>query len=748
VAAGVLSSAHRSNIGAKAGTQPFAIDLSSRRGAELRRVLQGVHAGQSIGALLGYSIERGLTGSAARFQLSLRELAPLNTDELGNELAPEEQTSRVAAIDVVDGVELLRQFPPAGLDAAGAPLRARLAAKPKNAYIEQWPAVSDEEWNTVTGALRAAAETLDMVSDALLSEAVLQYAGGNPSRASAAMDAMSSGAAVDPDLGVLSVRQTGRTLTHALFAAIPAGATGWSTTRPRAIAEPRLEAWAARRLGNPADIVVSDAGGERHTLDEAGWAALDLVFTDDPAALERDLRAAIPAIGTAPLARRRTADWPAGARPLETAATLAATLRTLASGATPLGPDGLVRSGSDLQRTFDTEELLDRCDQLLAALTSALEAGQAVIEALEPPEDDPAPPSYAIEEDQVDVVRGAVSGLAAFGVPLVPDEKTPTNATWAVGAWHAAAARLDAATDLLADARAPHVPAYTPTRLIDAATAVAETVLGDGFRLLPLLRPPAAADPDDFLAGLGSPAFEQPNASAIGGFVRDHATVRPGVARLAEAQLLGRAAGLPIRLSVVQLTEREDDAPAPGTDRWLAGVLPDDTAWPAHSANHLVVELLGTPTELGGPFAGVSFDGWTETLPYQPDPRAIAGAALTDPLHQDPLHSDPLLNARATTGLAVHANQASARPPQVVLSAVSPDGERWTTDSVVQAVLSAIDVAKARLVTYEHVPGDAAILPAIYVASPWLQPRKGFAFDQLAAVGWDKVAYRYLSEVE
>ena len=47
-------------------------------------------------------------------------------------------------------------------------------------------------------------------------------------------------------------------VTHALFAVIPEatapGAGGWSTTRPRALAEPRLEAWAARRLGSPADI--------------------------------------------------------------------------------------------------------------------------------------------------------------------------------------------------------------------------------------------------------------------------------------------------------------------------------------------------------------------------------------------------------------------------------------------------------------------------------------------------------------
>jgi hypothetical protein len=96
----------------------------------------------------------------------------------------------------------------------------------------------------------------------------------------------------------------------------------------------------------------------------------------------------------------------------------------------------------------------------------------------------------------------------------------------------------------------------------------------------------------------------------------------------------------------------------------------------------------------------------------------------------------------------VHANQASARAPQVFISAVSPDGRRWTTDSVVQAVLCAVDVAKGRLVTLEKVPGDAAILPAIYVASPWLQPRKGFALAELAAVKWSQMAAPFLSEVK
>ncbi len=721
-AAGVLASAHRSRIGAKDGQEPFAIDLSSRRGAELRRVLEGVAAGQSIGALLGYQVERGLTGSAARFQLSLRELAPLETDELDNDLAEADRTARVAAANVVDGVALLRDFPVQ----QGLPgLRAKLDAKPKNAYVDQWDPVSEAEWRVVTAAIDGAAATLDAVADALLSESVLQYATGNPARAAAALDAMSSGGGVDPELAVLATRQAGRSLTHAAIAVLPEDATGWSTTRPRAVADPRLEAWAAGRLGDPSLIVVSDGPGGRLTLDGAGLAALDLVFVDDEAALLRLLRTAFPTLESA--SSERGGDWPDDAIPVVAAATLAGSLRSIVAGAAPLEPSDLVRSGVPVQRALDADELLGRCDALLASLGTVLAAGSAVVDAV--------PDTLAVEEDQVAGVVDAVAALAAYGIPLVPDPEIPANVSWAWGAWQSAVARHQRATALLAEVRKPRDTPRTATELLDAATAVVGAVLGDGFRPLPVLRPVGGAD--DFVEALTSPTFAAPPAAAVNAFVRDHATVRAGMGRLAEAQLLGRALRRPAALSVVQLTERDAAGPAPGTDRWLAGPLPDDQPWPQHSATHVVADLAAEPGAYAGGLAGFSFDGWAEQLPFQPDPRAF------DPDAPD----NPLRAARATTGLAVQADQSSARAPQVILSAVSPDGSRWTTDSVVDTVLAAVDLARARMVTLEKVPGDAAVLPAIYVASPWLQPRKGLQFSDIAHIDWSTVRYRFISEV-
>lgn len=729
VAEGVLASAHRSRIGATQGAQPFAIDLSSRRGGELRRILEGMRRGQTIGAMLGYQIERGLTRSAGRFQLTLRQLAPLNTEEVANEAASRGRTARMAAADVVDGVDLLRRFPLESLDAAAPPLRTKLSEKPVNAYIDgAWPAVTDEEWATVVSALRGAAETLDAVSDALLAESVLHYVSGNPSRASAAMDAAGSGGAVDPDLDVLGVRQAGRTLTHNAYVVIPEGATGWSSTRPRAVAEPRLEAWAARRLGDPGDIVVSDGAGGRLTLADAGFAALDLVFADDLPSLVRDLRAALPAMGDVVTARGPS--WPRKARPLTMAAALAATLRSIAAGGNALTPDRLVGSGDPAQHAIDRDELLGRCTTLLDALADALEIGEATIGAIDPL-------TLAIAEADVADLRAAVEPLAAFGVTLSPNVAVPTDAAWAVGAWEGASARYVSATAML-DALAATAADLVDAQVLTRVEAIAESILGDGFPILPVLRH-IDGEGNDFADAVRKPLFPAPPPARLAAFVRDHAAVHVGLGRLAEAQLIGRAAGAAVPLTAVQLTLRAADGSAlPGTDRWLAGDLPDGLPWPAHPVTHVVLELVGTPAASTDAVAGILFDSWVEMLPFQPDAHAVGDDAVETPLR----------DARATTGLAVHAHQASARAPQVILSAVSPDGARWTTDSLVATVRSAVALSKARLVTLESVPGDAAILPAIYVASRWLQVRKGFAFHDLAQVSWSQVAYPFLSEVK
>jgi hypothetical protein len=277
-------------------------------------------------------------------------------------------------------------------------------------------------------------------------------------------------------------------------------------------------------------------------------------------------------------------------------------------------------------------------------------------------------------------------------------------------------------------ARSAGVPEHL---LLDRVQDAVETVVGGGFRIVPRLLA-ATGSPDAFAQDVSSPAFPPPPGSAIARFVTDHGTVRPQIQRLADARLLARALDTSFigdRWTVVQMAQRlGDGAPAPATDRWLAGPMPEDSPWPDGPTIHCVVDLLGSATGTG---AGVVIDGWVEDLPARVDLRATA---------------DRLRPRRARTGLAVRANAASARPPQAILCAVSPDGERWTVDSIDGVIDQTVELARARLVTLERLAGDAVALPALYVRSSSLQGRPFIDFHELAKLGPSFVSMKFVKE--
>src|SRR6185312_8636172 len=92
-------------------------------------------------------------------------------------------------------------------------------------------------------------------------------------------DAGGSGEAPPIEPTVVQTPAQGVPFTHRLMIIVSGSAEPWSTERPRAKAEPRLEQWAATRLGAPTDVVVHTAAdGTLTLLDASGFAALDLVY--------------------------------------------------------------------------------------------------------------------------------------------------------------------------------------------------------------------------------------------------------------------------------------------------------------------------------------------------------------------------------------------------------------------------------------------------------------------------------------
>src|ERR1051326_8532067 len=203
--------------------------------------------GQTLGALLGYRLERWLherSGNGLeldRFIYVLRVLAPLVAGKQTDRGAPLEV---VAATSVVDGVQLLElnQRTPDSIDQALA-LGPRELGSPEGRYITTWHPPTGDELSAVHAAIAELDSLHDAVADLLLAEGVHQLVQGNTSRAAAALDSIAAGEAVPPQPDVIRTPVSGVALTHRLMVALPlpapaAAAGAWDASQPRAQAEP------------------------------------------------------------------------------------------------------------------------------------------------------------------------------------------------------------------------------------------------------------------------------------------------------------------------------------------------------------------------------------------------------------------------------------------------------------------------------------------------------------------------------
>ncbi len=236
----------------------LAINLSSERVRLASWLLDGVRQGQPLGALLGYRFERRLRDAKlAQFIQYFREVAPLVATKQAETQPPPESVSveAIAANNVVDGLALQRKWQialanPNTFGPLGALFRTA-KKQPDMAQLSQASAALEAE-------LRLLDDTVDALSDALLAESVYHAVQGNPLRTASTLDAIVGGAP-PPALEVVQTPRTGSALTYRLLTLFGGASTlppEWpQPAQPqRANAEPYLNAWAAKLLGNPAKV--------------------------------------------------------------------------------------------------------------------------------------------------------------------------------------------------------------------------------------------------------------------------------------------------------------------------------------------------------------------------------------------------------------------------------------------------------------------------------------------------------------
>jgi hypothetical protein len=691
--AAVLRSGYRAHSDERA----LAVDLQSRRVRRALPVVEAVRAGQTLDALLGYQLERGLHDAEMDHLIAgLRAsypLAPLVEPE-----GPASEQARVAigARNVVDG-QGIRGDGEARTDPAVLAARARVEA------------LTEDEATTLLGLIDDLDDTVDAVGDLLLSESVHHLVGGTPLRAGLAADVVGRAEDLPTDFEVVHTPRGAATVTHTvgiLGAATGSPAPGWSDSRPLAALEPALEAWCRTRLG-PAGAwrfacEGRDAAGEvvpagEVSLDQLGWCALDVLAatamsagTDSP--LGRALLAQHgPATELAP-------DGAARAAELEL---VSGQLRALFVAGTPLLATHLDPQESDPWAQADLADLHRRLGAWLGQVDGARADLRVALAALSgAPADADAtdlrvairPPldrlvelgvTAAVTTGDADLpMLGArvLAALDALEPPQPPDAPPPPEEAGPV------IPALAIAAPPPADAGAAERRAWA-----EAALDLADRLLADGLTVVPVL-------------GTGPLAPPPPGAEpvAVADWVRGVVPVRARVQALDDALVTATvlADADEGELHVVQTPAPEQGTTVP----WVATGVPDGDLVARAS-----VALHHDGAAQGPTIGGLVVDTWSEGIPRRgAPPQTDAPAPDGTPLPTRGRVEGP----EEIAGVTFNHDRPGARAPQAMLLAVPPDPARgWRLEDVHAVVEDTLRLAQIRGLDLDDVPDLRTSIP-------------------------------------
>jgi hypothetical protein len=717
-AAAMLRSGFLANV--ERGGEAFNIDLSSARVQKARGLIEGAERGQNPAALLGYRFERALRDTAdfvgAKYILDFRLRYPLRAAGTGPGDQPKEA---IAARDVVDGLALLDAW--------------RLGPKSSVLAI-----VNAADRGAVTAVLDDVAQTWDAVSDVMVAESVYQLAQNNLERSAAAAAMLDAHASPLPP----QVTQTARSgVSYAQRLVLLCSGThvfdAWraaAAADPHSQIEPRLDAWLAGQLGDPARFAFKALKLRGGALDgevvltptDLQRGALSLVLGvaaqgNDNSAMTTPLRRwlveaferAVPAEPGLQIDILQS-NGPDGLPGLAEFEALAVTLRDLVSGVRALTRHDLVVPKDEIEAAEPALGEYSGVD--VAEITGR---GQAAIDLLAA-----ARASLVNAANDDDAITAALRACWPFGFREAEPQALPAGAPAAdLARWStdhrerrervvleiderlASAERLLPRTAAPGDPPAPPLPplppvlrAPTPPEAVGIAIDRIKLVFGKHFPVVTVFTlgpyaPGVAASLADVDAMVGKDPF------AIAGWLPKLARVREGADRL-DATLTAHEAlhedSLADTLAVWQLPHVPGQAWAARPQAWVLPPVGADGRVPSirDLVPQIAVVAAGADALQGlaadTPLAGLQVDEWQEAVP-------------------DPIQ---------TTGVAFHYDAPGARPPQSVLLAVPPslNMTHWTFDAVLATVHEAFDLAQLRCVRPKDlVNGLGALLPGNFL---------------------------------
>ena len=246
VTAAVLRNGYISNRNS-AAAKPFAINLSAERVRLALTIIDGMRAGQSLAALLGYQLERGLHDrhdtEVDEFIYDLRLAFPLQANQLQSTHTEEaESIEQIEARNVINGLALIEQIEKTGVH--NYPFAADL------------PPATFAQRTAINAEVQRIIELNDAVADLAMAEGVHQVVQGNYDRAAAVLDSYSKGH-LPPTPEVIQTPRSGVTITQRVGLQFKTGLSPADpiNSTPRSKAEPALNDWLKTILPAANDIV-------------------------------------------------------------------------------------------------------------------------------------------------------------------------------------------------------------------------------------------------------------------------------------------------------------------------------------------------------------------------------------------------------------------------------------------------------------------------------------------------------------
>jgi hypothetical protein len=748
VTAAILRSAYLTETNEPDVENAMAINLSSRRVRLALDLLDGVEAGNDLGALLGYELERELHEAFATehvsFDALIFELRRQYPGKAG--VDPATSTPDTARRQVVDGLSLLnavRQWVEANVPPTAQRDRTLfeiLVASATATLPLPADALDAQHRGGIFRALDSLADALDAIGDLVLSESIFQIVRGNFPRAAAVIAALAEGKPV-PRPQIVRTPRSGTAVTHRVLlplkrfdgrslssilvtnattlaaaraAALPPEWSTPMTMTARANAEPGLNHWLGSLLDDPGRIIcryqdpATGSGTKQITAKQLGLQPLDLL-----AMLGSGLED-----GVAELAARIVYfTMPAQ---LDLGATLAA--GPLAPLVLLLEDRGTTWTAAD--RSFgEVEPLIVEAQSMLRRARAAQRSDLLFTEIAADPSTgaatfDTAELSARVEEGRTRLRALGLDLMKALaGGPPTDDIDTIDPAAWA--ATHSTVFNdptiLRKVRDLgrlaLRAADFGITVALPPIRFETANATVAElraAVVNAFVQVVTRMHEAkAAADAQD-LQGTGSAIFGRSFTIAPQFALPDAATIR---AQLASAELL-----------------RAGDAFS--MDDWLVGVAAVREPVAALRRTWMLGEAFGAappapkpaqlPAQAGDAWLGLPFPSG-----YQPTSDKLSLVFLTNPWGPtDPTVSAVLVDQwtetipsrTETTGVAFNYDSPDSMPPQSLLLAVPPVVRgTWRWDDLVLTLHDTLEIARNRTVEAEHLAGEVytQLLPAI-----------------------------------